>query len=362
MKYFLDANAHVAINEKALKAYVDCNKSLAGHGHAQSPSPLGRSAASAIEEARGKIARIIGAKEANQIVFTSTCSQACEWSLQLMSELPLDKVYMSTVEHPAIKFKYRELFKPNSLPISANGQVSGLFQFPPNSGVVCIHVQNEVGIIQPIEQLKAQYLLSDMSQGLGKIKINVSSIPNLYFAAFGAHKFGGPGGVGFMYLKDTTMWKEFGSGSRYYFDRTGTPDTAGIVATGVALEEAENSREQRYANMLEFRDTLESGLEEMGWPVICKDANRIPNTTFMKVPRSMALHLLNQLGSEGIYVGLGSACGAVYSGPSAIMTALNLRGTMHDYIRISQFGEYSVKDAKYILSKLKKYCPRIDVE
>ena len=77
MQLFLDANAHVSLNLKALEAYVNFNKSICSHGNAMSISLPGRQAAAEIECARIKIAQLIGAENPNQIIFTSSCTQAC---------------------------------------------------------------------------------------------------------------------------------------------------------------------------------------------------------------------------------------------------------------------------------------------
>lgn len=349
---FLDANAHVHMSPRTIKSWAEFNSTLAGKGHAMSPSVPGRAAAAAIENARGVIAKLIGAESPNQIVFTPSCTYACEWAVSLLREIPAACVYSSPVEHPAVKEKYYELFDPSILPISADGVINSAYKFPNNCAVICVHVQNEIGLIQPIHKLQVKYLISDMSQGLGKIPIKLSSIPNLTIAMFGAHKFAGPTSVGFMYLHDTDLWKEFGTGSRYFLDRPGTPDTAAIVATAVALEEAINTLPKRYENMINFRDVLEPGLEELGFKIIGKNAERVPNTTLARVPKSMAMQLMAQLAADGIYIGLGSACGAIHTGPSPLMAALGIGGGSYDYVRISQFGEYASKEAKTVLSKI----------
>jgi cysteine desulfurase len=360
---YLDANAHLPLSPKALKAYVDANSSLAGHGNAMSPSVPGREASGMIENARNKIAELIGADSANQIVFTSTCSQACEWAVYLLQRLVqagvLNKVYMSPTEHSAVKFACRDLIPElGELHVTSEGNLTGKHPFGEKDAAVCIHVQNELGVIQPIENLDTDFILSDMSQDLGKLPTKLSRYPKVKLATFGAHKFGGPGGVGFMFVRDTNIWKEFGTGSRYYFDRPGTPDAASVHATAVALEEAVKTISERYQRMIAFRDTLEPGLLELGWKIIGRGANRVPNTTFAIVAKTSALHLLAHLGSEGIHVGLGSACGSVSTGPSPLMAALGHGGNSNDYMRISQFGEYGANEAKLVLAKLRRYCPK----
>jgi cysteine desulfurase len=151
MQLFLDANAHIPLHPKALEAYVNFNNSLSGHGHAMAISLPGRQAAAALEEARSKIAKLIGAENPNQIVFTSSCTQACEWGLELLKAQKFDKVYCSTIEHKSVSIKSRKLFGNNDLFTTKNGIVACTF-IPPEkrAAFVCMHVQNEIGTIQDI--------------------------------------------------------------------------------------------------------------------------------------------------------------------------------------------------------------------
>ena len=75
---FLDANAHVPMSKNTLDYFVSKSNSIESHGHPLSPSIPGRTASKLIEESREKIARIIGAQEPEQIIFTKGCTQACE--------------------------------------------------------------------------------------------------------------------------------------------------------------------------------------------------------------------------------------------------------------------------------------------
>lgn len=346
---FLDHNAHTAMNDSAIMAYVNYNKSIAAKGHPMAPSKPGREAACELETARGKIANLLGAKKASQIIFTSTCTQACEWALQILEKIPTtnsDKsIYVSPVEHPAISYNIKNY---NKLAIDTNGVV----QTAKVSKAICIHVQNEIGIIQPLDRIEADYLMADMSQSVGKVAINLKDMP-IDIAVFGGHKFGGSAGVGFMYLKKFDWWREFGSGSRYFSDRPGTPDVAAIVATAAALEEELTSMPERLKKMVEFRDILEKELENLGCEVIAKDAERVPNTTFIKLPNSNAMEVLLELSQQKIYVGLGSACGSMHTGDSKIMASLGRNGEVENFIRISQHGSYGKDDALYFIDKIK---------
>lgn len=364
---YLDCNAHVPINKKALKAFLDFNNSKAGYGNPSSPSLPGIQAATCLEEARGKIAELIGAKSPNQIIFTNSSTQACQWAMDILFN-QASQVVISPVEHNAIKDAYlsvdlEESSMRNNLPklkINASGLVIDDRVF---DGVSCIHVQSEIGTIQPIDKLNCNYMLSDMTQSLGKMYVDVTRL-NIDIGVFGAHKFGGPSGVGFMYLKDTTHWTEFGTGSRYFMDIPGTPNVGGVVATAVALEEAVNTLSERTEKMIQFRTILEAGLIELGFDVIGKEERRLPNTTFVKVPcgkstfgkkANCGLALMMELGDVsvfGVHAGLGSACGSMYAGGSPLMKELGIASDGQDYIRFSQWGDYGPVEANYVLTRI----------
>lgn len=358
MAFFLDANAHIGINSKALEAYVSFNNSFGGYGNPMSSSVLGKLAASALEEARTKIAKLIGANNPNQIFFTSTCTQACEWGLEILSAQKFKTVYKSTIEHKSIAEKANILFGNNDLIVSKDGMVNCTFNPPNDTALICIHVHNELGTLQPIDNIKVPFL-SDMSQSLGKIPINVSSIPNLKIAIFGAHKFGGPANVGILYLQDEKWWKACDCGSRYRYDRAGTPDVGSIIATSVALEEAVKTLSRRYEKALGFRSGLEKILNQSNIEIIAEKGIRVPYTSFIKIGRQMAPYVMTQLGAEGIYVGLGTACGSVYSN-SPIMTALGSGGSSRDYMRISQWGDYGQAEGILAAKAIIKHCPKYE--
>lgn len=354
MDLFLDANAHVAMNPKALAKFNEINNSRAGHGHASSPSVPGRAAANVIEESRTKIAELLGAKSSNQIIFTSTCTQACEWSVKILSRLNFTSVHISPTEHPAINqafIEYEPLMRNNLLDVNSDGVI---IQNENNyNAVICTSLQNEIGVIQPVENINCKFLLSDMCQVPGKLKINLSS-SKIDIAVFGAHKFGGPASVGFLYMEKVENWNEFGTGSRYFMDRPGTPDVASIAATAVSLEEAVKTMQERHQRTIEFRNILEPELKNMGFSIIAENANRCPNTTFVHMPNGQGMLNMLKLGEHGIHVGLGSACGSAATGPSLLMSKLGHTDSSHSYMRISQFGEYGKKEAQLFLDTLRK--------
>ena len=95
-------------------------------------------------------------------------------------------------------------------------------------------------------------------------------------------------------------------------------------------------------------------MEDLGFDVVGKEANRVPNTTFVHIPNGGGIQVLVGLGARNIHVGLGSACGSGYRGASPLMKALGREGGPHDYIRISTFGEYTASDAREFLLAFEK--------
>lgn len=339
------------MNQAAIKALTDFNNSPAAHGHPMSHS--GRKSADAIEKARYKIAELIGAQNSNQIFFTTTCSQACEWAVFILSLISEREIYAATaIEHPAIRQSIDSYFiKEDIVQLNINNDGQVILDREIYPALVCIYAQNEIGTIQKVNDLNCQYLLSDTSQALGKIPFSVG---NIDIAVFGAHKFGGPASVGFLYLKDTNWWSEFDAGSRYFMDRAGTPDTASIVATAAALEYAIQTLPERTQKMLEFRGELEPGLKSLGCEIVGENVERLPNTTFIVLPKEKSMHVLLELSEHGVYCGLGSACGSIHTGASPLMRKMSKGDSATDFMRISNFGEYSKSEAAMFLDVLKK--------
>jgi len=346
---YLDSNAHVPMSRAVTKVYADFQASKAGWGHPSAPSGPGQAAASALETARGKIATLLGAEKPSQIAFTSTCTQACEWGLSMLLYSSEHRHFWdSGMEHSAVK-DWLDIYKiaHTGLPVSPDGVVIPTKVLDP---IICVHVQNEIGTIQPLEELKAEFLFSDMCQSPGKVSINLKEMP-VDIAVFGAHKFGGPASVGFVYVKNHRIYREFGTGSRYFNDRPGTPDVGGVVATAAALEETLMAMPERLQKMKEFQTVLEDRLQDMDLEIIGKNASRAPNTTFVKMP-GIAFSILAALSNKQIYVGMGSACGSMHTGPSPSMKTIGQTGEAHDFLRISQHGEYGKQEALFLADQL----------
>ncbi len=366
MILYLDANAHQPLSERAMKEYCLIQSSPAGHGHPSSPNEIGRVAATVMERSRSNIASLLGAGKPSQIIFTSTCTQACEWGMELfLSDVDkIKEIACSPIEHSAIRSAYRKVadvlaaetegMMKNILEYSIPIDSSGTFTpTKPYQKTIAHLLHNEIGTIQDLSKFTGDDLFSDMCQAAGKIPIDLKSIRNLKIATFGAHKFRGPAGIGMMYLQDLNLYDAFGTGGRYFMDRPGTPDVAGIHATSIALEEAVETIQQRKENQQAFQQTIEPHLERLGFQIVGKDGIRSPSTTFALFPNK-AIDILFRLSQYGIHIGLGSACGSVNVGESPTLKALGLPGDSHGAIRISQWGMYGEVEAKEFVKTIEK--------
>lgn len=344
-KYYLDSNAHVPMCPEAIKAFVDYQNSDAGYGHASSPSYIGKLAATELEKARGEIAILLGTKPHN-LIFTSTCTQACEWACNIIktqAERFGKQVKISPFEHPAIRFN----FSGNTKLSIQNGIINEFGD--KDDFIACLQVQNEVGTIQPIEKIEG-FLLSDMCQSVGKIPINLDKM-NVNLATFAGHKFGGSAAVGILYIKNIKLWEEFGVGSRYFMDRVGTSDVGSVVATATALKVCLSKMSEKLGKMKAFQSRLEEILKNYEYDVICYDVSRVSSTTTIKI-LNLAFNVLNDLSEKGIYIGVGSACSSKHVGANQTMEALGIHGSTSDFIRISQDGNYDAKDAEIVAGQI----------
>ncbi len=349
-EYYLDSAAHIPMSKMAQKAYIDYQNSSAGYGHASSPSKIGREAANALEIARGEIAQLLGAEKSSQIIFTSTCTQACEWALSIIFKKANEQnkiIKYSPFEHPANKY-YVET-KVNIEKISLDGCIVNDFS---GDYIICMQVQNEIGAIQPIDKFSG-YLLSDMCQSVGKINIDLKNM-NVDLATFAAHKFGGPASVGILYIKNIKDYKQLGYGSRYFNDRAGTPDVGSIVATAAALKETIEKMPEKVAKMKEFKESLENTLinNQLG-DIIGIQEERVANISLIHIPE-IAFHVLQGLSQEKIYVSVGSACNSKHTGPSLTMQAIGIKAGANDLLRISSNGEYNAEDGKFVAEEIIK--------
>ena len=310
------------------------------------PSSLyaaGRRTHTALEEARAKAARLIGAARPDRVVFTG-CGTESDNAGVLGLARPArrtsgrDRIVVAAFEHKAVlaaaKLLTKEGFTLEYVQPRADGVVyaDDLAQVVDDTTalVSVMHVNNEIGTVQPIADLarashEAGALFhSDAVQSIGKIPFDAREL-DIDAASFSAHKFYGPKGVGALYLKAGVAFEPLIVGGGQEADRrSGTENLAGAVGFVSALQLMEDEREQETLRLGALRDALiDSALDSI--PATHMSVSRealvphIANLLFEGVEgESMLLHL----DEAGIALSSGSACSSASLDPSHVLVSI----------------------------------------
>lgn len=364
MTYYLDANAHVSLN-LSQEQIQQINNEYGIHGNPYSANLLGRKAAELVEKSRDKIAELLGAEDSSNIIFTNSCTESNYWACLMLSnfcmineyyqseEKDLPKINISPYEHRTVDDCMPLLpFDKDTVLLNNNGKIKNIKQ---NDHSIFVGVQNEIGIIADFKKIRENtklIFISDLAQAVGKIPIDLKNM-GVDIATFGAHKFGGPNGVGIIYVKDANLWCPINNCKSYRQDVPGSINTIGIYQTAVALENAIKDMQENNEIANEFKMALENGLTNLGFEIIGKDCNRTETTTLAKVPNGFGLELMLDLEEHDIIVSLGSACGSREKQPLKSAMAIGHDCILNtECIRISHNGKYYSKDAIFICEKI----------
>jgi len=308
-------------------------------GNPSSVHRWGRQARAALDDARARLAALIGAR-ASEIVFTRGGTEAD--NLAVFGRVRCGRgapVVCSAIEHKAVLAAARAAVDAPSLrilPVSGAGVVdeSALADaLEPRPCLVSIMwVNNEIGTIQPIERIAERCVEAgapfhtDGIQAFGKLPVRVDRTP-ISLLSLSAHKFGGPKGVGALYIRrGTAVAPVVHGGGQERGLRSGTEDVAGAVGMAVAAEIAERERDDTMRRLAVLQERLERGLREEISDVVVHgaDAERVPTITNISVPGTDAEALLLSLDLEGIAASSGSACSSGAFDASPVLSAMGL--------------------------------------
>jgi len=308
------------------------------------PSSLhrwGREARATLEDARARLASLLGASPA-EIVFTRGGTEAD--NLAVMGRARAARgaaVVCSAIEHRAVLATARaaelEGAPLHILPVSRDGVVeidalSPLLGLRP-AVVSVMWVNNEIGTIQPIPELAALcsaagvVFHSDAIQAFGKLPIRVDEGVPLSLLSISAHKIGGPKGVGALFVrKGTDLAPLIHGGGHERGMRAGTEDVAGAVGLAVAAELWIRDREVESPRLAALMRRLEEGLREQipDLSVNGAEAPRAPYILSVSLPGVNSEMLLPALDMEGLAVSSGSACSSGTVTPSHVLTAMGV--------------------------------------
>jgi len=348
---YLDNNATTAIAPEVLDEMLPYLRDL--YGNPSSMHTFGGQLHRRIEEARGKVAQLIGA-EPEEIIFTSCGTESDNTAILSAAEsLPGKKHIITTrVEHPAVmnfcKHLARKGFRITFLPVDNKGQISPdefLKALDEDTALVTImYANNEVGNIFPIaeiaEILKERNILfhTDAVQAVGKIPIDTKNLP-VDMLSLSGHKLHAPKGIGALYIRRGTRFSPFMIGGHQESGRrAGTENVASIIGLGKACELAGENITEENSSVKRLRDKLETALLQS-----CPDTTvngdvleRLPNTTNISFEYVEGEAILLRLNEYGICASSGSACSSGSLEPSHVLRAMGIPFTaIHGSIRFS---------------------------
>jgi cysteine desulfurase len=311
-------------------------------GNPSSIYSCGQEARGAIEEARTKVAGLIGARS-EEIVFTSGGTEADNCALKgfaYASEHKGNHIITTSIEHHAVlevcKFLERRGFRITWLPVDKYGLVDpdDVKRAITDKTILVsvMHANNEVGTIEPLEEIgriareAGVYFHTDAVQTVGHIPVNVDEL-NVDLLAISGHKFYGPKGVGALYVrKGTKLVSLMQGGEQEKRRRAGTENVPAIVGLGKAVELAGQEMGKEARLLAHLRDKLIKGLVEKidrirlnGHPT-----RRLPNNVNVSIDFVEGESMILNLDLEGVCASTGSACSSASLEPSHVLAALGL--------------------------------------
>ena len=308
-----------------------------------SPHRAGRAARSALEDARARIAAALD--WTGEVILTSGASEALALAIG-RAQMPL--VAVSAVEHEAV---LRHAGDAARLAVDCTGQVQT--RDVSLRGLVAVqHVNNETGVIQPIDSLagivrdSGGVLLVDAAQSAGKL-----ALPDADLIAISAHKFGGPVGIGALLVRNWGLLRPTGGQERGY--RGGTENLPGALAMAAALEAGRDWLDHAAS----LRARLEAAIVAGGGDVIAAEALRIAAIGACRLPGLSANAQLIRLDAQGIAVSAGSACSSGSLRTSHVLTAMGIDGA-GDVIRVSIGRETTGADIDRFVAAWTAMVPR----
>ncbi len=332
----------------------------------------------AIAKARGQIAHVLGANP-EEIYFTAGGSEADNWAIIATAEAYQDKgkhIITSKIEHHAVlhtcQYLEKRGFEVTYLDVDENGTVD-LEQLkesvrPDTILITIMFANNEIGTIQPVKEIgeiareHGVLFHTDAVQAFCHIPIRVDELPIDMLSASG-HKFNGPKGIGFLYIRKGIKTKSFiHGGAQERKRRAGTENLPGIVGIGKAAELAEETLKERQDKETGLRDYLIGRImEEVPYVRLNGHrTNRLPNNVNLAFQFIEGESLLIMLDMAGICGSSGSACTSGSLDPSHVLLAIGLPHEIaHGSLRLTLSEENTIEEMDYVVEKIKGIVKRL---
>ncbi|UAY54613.1 cysteine desulfurase family protein [Arachidicoccus terrestris] len=340
---YLDYNATTPVDERVISKILPFFSMQ--FGNAASAHPYGRKAHEAVENARSRIARSMGA-DPSEIIFTSGATESCNLAIKGVLETYRSKgrhIITVTTEHPAVLDTCKWLEQKDAeltyLPVNSAGMIDLKVletAIRPDTVLVAVMVaNNETGVIQPFRRIgelchkKGVLFFTDATQALGKLPIHVLN-DNIDLMAFSGHKIYAPKGIGGLYVRRKNprvrLSEQIHGGGHEKAMRSGTLNVPDIVGLAEALSICKDPREvQSLQNIQSLRDRLEHALTKLPGVQVNTDREtpRLGHVSNLRFEGTIGRQLLGRLNPD-IAVSSGSACSTASNEPSHVLLAMGL--------------------------------------
>lgn len=358
---YLDNAATTPVDKQVLNAMLPHFKEK--FGNPSSLHSLGQEAKEAIEHARKQVASLINA-EPEEIIFTSGGTEANNLALK---GFPASKIITSSIEHHAVLETAKASGKPVEIVSARKEGIVNLAELRSSlsqgSLVSIMHVNNEIGTIQPIQEIarlckeKNSFFHTDAVQSFGKLEINVKKHGIDMLSASG-HKINGPKGIGFLYIRKelkSRLTPLLHGGGQEKGLRSGTENVAGIVGLGKAAELAKKKMKQAGKVKLLRDFFIKESLKIPGVTLNGSKDNRIFSNANFTIKNTEGEALVLMLDQFGIQCSTGSACSALGHKSSHVLRALGMsEEDIHSSVRFSFGFQNTRQEINYVIKKLKE--------
>ena len=368
---YADNAATTKMSEKALETMVSLIKDT--YGNPSSLYEFGQKSREVLEDARAKVAKAIGANP-KEIIFTSGGSESDNQAILSAAKAGeaagKKHIISSAFEHHAVLHTLNKLkkegFEITLLDVHETGLIDpGEVEDAIKEDtclVTIMFANNEIGTIEPIREIgevckkHGVTFHTDAVQAIGHIPVNVVD-DNIDMLSASAHKFHGPKGVGFLYVrKGVRLFNLIEGGAQEKGKRAGTENVPGIAAMAVALEDAVANLENYSKIVTAKRDRLIEGISDISHSALNGDAKkRLPgnvNFCFEGIEGESILLLLDD---KGIAASSGSACTSGSLDPSHVLLAIGrVHDVAHGSLRLTIDESTTDEEVETIISSVKE--------
>lgn len=376
-RVYFDHASGMPVDEKVLEAMLPYFTQI--YGNPSSPHSFGNQARDAIDQARGKIAELIGAEKREEIIFTSGGTESNNLAIQgvaYRNKARGNRIITSSIEHMSVmntcKHLSKQGFEVIYLPVDKYGiiDIQALEKEITEKTILVsiMYANGEIGTIEPIKEIgrivhsKGALFHVDGVAAAGRIPINVQN-ENIDLLTLSSNDMYGPRGVGALYIKTgATIQPIIYGGGQERGLRSGTENLPGIAGMGKAAELAKEEMGTEAARLVKLRDALIKGILDNiqvsflnGHPT-----KRLPNNANVRFSYIEGESLILSLDMEGVACSSGSACTSKTLEPSHALLAIGLaHEEAHGSLLFTLGKQNAIEDVTYVLGLLPAIVKRL---